>query len=61
MHQAAGVGAGILAAAGTAEGRMPSLVALGETALSASVFHLQTEEDFRKVLKTTLFGSVQIQ
>lgn len=52
MHQAAGVGTGILAAVGAEEGRMPSLVAVGETPLSASVFHLQTEEDLRKVLKT---------
>lgn len=52
MYQAAGVGTGILAVVGAAEGRMPSLVALGETLLSASVFHLQTEEALRKVLKT---------
>lgn len=39
------------AVVGAEEGRMPSLVALGETPLSALVFHLQTEEDYRKVLK----------
>lgn len=40
---------------GAAEGRMSSPVGLAETYLSASVFHLQTEEDLRKVLKTYAF------
>lgn len=40
---------------GAAEGRMSSLVSLAETYLSASAFHLQTEEDLRKVLKTYAF------
>ena len=52
MHQAMGVGTGILAAVGAAEGGMPSPVALGETSLSASIFCLQTGEDLRKALKT---------
>lgn len=37
---------------GAAEGRMSSLVGSAETSLSALVFHLQTEEDLRKVLET---------